>query len=84
MPYIKKEDREQFKEALACVKLKTPKNSGELNYLITKICHLYFEQNLCYQSFNDIMGALEGAKLELYRRKIAKYEELKIIANGDV
>jgi len=30
------------------------------------------------------MGALEGAKLELYRRKVAIYEEEKIKENGDV
>lgn len=37
-----------------------------------------------YQTYNDIMGALEGAKLELYRRKIGIYEDKKIEENGDV
>lgn len=32
----------------------------------------------------DILGALEGAKLELYRRKISPYEDIKIEENGDV
>lgn len=32
----------------------------------------------------DILGVLEGAKLELYRRKIALYEDIKIKENGDV
>jgi hypothetical protein len=30
------------------------------------------------------MGVLESAKLELYRRKIAPYEDDKIAENGDV
>jgi hypothetical protein len=37
-----------------------------------------------YQHFNDVLGALEGAKLELYRRRIAPYEDTKIVENGDV
>ena len=37
-----------------------------------------------YQNYNDALGALEGAKLELYRQHIAKYEDVKIFQNGDV
>ncbi len=37
-----------------------------------------------YQTYNDILGALEGAKLELYRRQIGPYEETAIKRNGDV
>lgn len=74
MPYIKQTDREA-----------TPLNCGELNYMITKLCKRYLEiKGENYQNYNDIIGALEGAKLELYRRKIAAYEDLKIKENGDV
>ena len=31
-----------------------------------------------------MIGALESAKLELYRRSIALYEDTKIKENGDV
>lgn len=31
-----------------------------------------------------MVGALESAKLELYRRKVSPYEDQKIEANGDV
>ena len=62
-----------------------PKDSGELNYLITLLIQDYLEyKNESYQTYNDIIGALEGAKLELYRRKIAPYEDKKIKENGDV
>lgn len=37
-----------------------------------------------YQTYNDMLGALECAKLELYRRKISPYEDTKIELNGDV
>lgn len=78
MPYIKQEDR-TFGE------LPQPLSAGELNYVFTLLSIDYWEnggQN--YQAFNDIMGALEGCKLELYRRRVAPYEDKKIEENGDV
>lgn len=84
MPYIKQQDREKFR--LALEEIPSPANAGELNYLITMICHKYLTENapINYQLFNDIMGALEGAKMELYRRKATPYEDIKIYQNGDV
>jgi len=83
MPYIKGKDRIKFEAVLEA--MPHIKTAGELNYLLTMIAHLYIAQNKeSYQAYNDIMGALEGCKLELYRREIASYEEIKIIHNGDV
>jgi hypothetical protein len=85
MPYIKKDDRKKFAQILELVASGTPTTCGELNYLITKICHLYVDANKqCYQTMNDIVGALECAKFEFYRRDIAHYEETKIKENGDI
>lgn len=85
MPYIKSEDRTKFMETfwkLREVRFDTP---GDLNYFITKVVHFYTEQHGGnYQSYNDVLGALEGVKLELYRRKVASYEDSKIETNGDV
>jgi hypothetical protein len=85
MPYIKQKDREQFKEVLtkfAQIGICTP---GELNYIITKLLNIYTNcKNMNYQSINDIIGALEGAKLEFYRRVVEKYEDEKIKENGDI
>lgn len=78
MPYIKKEQRKY-------VIISGALNAGELNYEITQIINRYLiKKEEKYQTYNDIIGALEGAKLELYRRKIAPYEDLKIKENGDV
>ena len=79
MPYIKQADRERVDLGW------TLENAGELNYLFTTAAHEYWELNgQNYQAFNDIIGALEGCKLELYRRKVAPYEDKKIEENGDV
>jgi hypothetical protein len=42
------------------------------------------DNGISYQRINDVMGALEGAKLELYRRTATPYEDEKIKTNGDV
>lgn len=79
MPYIDKKDRKSIYIG------RSPKTAGELNYSITKILIDYLDsKNECYQTYNDILGALEGAKLEIYRRKIGFYEDEKIEQNGDV
>jgi hypothetical protein len=61
-----------------------PETAGELNYAITVLVKSYLGASPNYQRFNDVMGALEGCKLELYRRQISKYEDQKAVQNGDV
>jgi len=87
MPYIKKADREQIAPVLdallAEINCVTP--AGELNYIITRIMHKAHNATINgYARYNEIIGALECAKLELYRRKIVPYENKKIKENGDV
>jgi len=87
MPYISKNDRPKFDDILTVLKNKLPeiKTEGELNYLITSILNVYLQQKgERYATYNDIIGVLECAKLEYYRRKVATYENIKIINNGDV
>jgi len=80
MPYIKQERRDAL--------LKNGHDmagAGELNYILTRILIQYIEhRGMSYQTINDIVGAVEGAKLEFYRRVVAPYEDIKIKENGDV
>ncbi len=79
MPYIDKKRREELDLKF------DPKTAGELNYVITnQLVNYIFLNGESYQTFNDIMGALEGSKLEIYRRLIAPYEDRKARENGDV
>ena len=81
MPYIKQEARKTLQNGIS----RKPENPGELNYLITVLCQFYFlNSGKNYQAINDVVGALEGAKLEFYRRVAAPYEDKKIEENGDV
>ena len=78
MPYIEDHDRER-------VIGDGPNNCGELNFAITDLLLEYLERKgLRYQTINDIIGALEGAKLEFTRRVTNPYEDKKIKENGDV
>ncbi len=85
MPYIKQIHREKLSELTALIEKTVIANPGELNYLLTLLTHSYLNSGPeSYQTYNDAMGALEGAKLELYRRHVASYEDDKIKENGDV
>jgi hypothetical protein len=78
MPYIKQDRRIPL--TMAC-----PLNAGELNYAFTKMILAYIkQQGPSYQHINDVIGALEGAKMEFYRRYVAEYENKKADENGDV
>lgn len=89
MPYIKKEYRNEIYEA---VDFTDPTafgdaahNAGELNYIITSILLEYiYKKGELYSIYNEVIGVLECAKLELYRRHIASYEDEKIKENGDL
>ena len=79
MPYVNKESRESISEN------NIPQNPGELNYLITISIDDYLNYHgLNYQHINDVVGVLECAKMELYRRIAIPYEDVKKEKNGDV
>lgn len=81
MPYIKKEDRPQF-SSLETIK---PETAGELNYCITTLTTQYLQKEpVSYAKINEVIGVLECAKLEMYRRLAAPYEDTKMRENGDV
>lgn len=84
MPYIKQTVRDTlFNDRIG--NMFVPADPGELNYTLTMIALTYFkEHGQRYQQINDVLGALEGAKLEFYRRVVAPYEDEKIVENGDV
>ena len=82
MPYITQQERESLQDFE--IHLDSARNPGELNYLITTLINQYLGDNPKYRTFNDVLGVLECAKLELYRRRVAPYEDGKIQENGDV
>ena len=84
MPYIDRPARDRLASGGA------PERAGELNYAVTRFVDDYLERmaerdgRLRYAHLNEAIGVLECAKLELYRRLAAPYEDGKIDENGDV
>ena len=77
MPYIAPQERAQFEL--------NPQTPGQLNYAITMLLKWYLNRKgLTYTHINDCLGALEGAKLEFYRRVVVPYEQGRIAENGDI
>lgn len=85
MPYINQKERNEIEDCLlqgSIPKLLTP---GELNYFLTLVCLDYLNiKGMSYTHASEVVSALECAKLEFYRRKLAPYEDKKIQENGDV
>jgi hypothetical protein len=81
MPYVKKSERARLD---AGGEITSP---GELNYRITRMVDEYLtRKGLSYANLNEAIGVLECAKLELYRRIVAGYEDRKLAdpESGDV
>ena len=81
MPYINQTTREMVEPQ----SLRAAETVGELNYQITRLVWRYAEISPnSYVTYNEIIGVLECAKQEFYRRIAAPYEDRKHRENGDV
>lgn len=62
-----------------------PANAGELNFVVSTFIANYLRaKGLKYAHVNEMVGALECAKMELNRVVIGPYEDQKIHENGSV
>jgi len=92
MPYIRDEDRVVLNEEIDALVTKlsvfsADQLAGALNYTITKTIQDTLKkkgERVSYNVHNSIIGMLESCKLEWYRKRVAPYEDEKILENGDV
>ena len=87
MPYVEKSSRERYDAAIAAlVSLLRRAPAGEVNYCVTRLATAWLDSlgPVSYTNLNAVIGILESAKLELYRRCVAPYETGKAAQNGDV
>ena len=85
MPYIKKERRRELSVPSNWPMVGLAQDVGELNYQITCLVDDFISRKkLKYSEINSAIGVLECAKMELYRRIAAPYEDEKCKENGDV
>lgn len=81
MPYIANEKRIAIDSGSSRI---SEWSEGDLNYAITSMLLKWVGMHPSYSDYNAAIGVLECAKLELYRRRIAQFEDSKCAANGDV
>lgn len=92
MPYITEEKRERLQVGLAVLLFgieelrdEDPSSlAGVLNYVFTRLCLDTLPRNPCYNDWNTVIGVLESCKLEMYRKKVSPYEDLKEGLNGEI
>lgn len=86
MPYIPQQQRVDIDSDLMVEGINwIPENAGELNFLVSTFIANYLRENgLNYARVNEMVGALECAKMELNRVIIGPYEDIKIAENGPV
>ena len=81
MPYIESKLRFGYNPET----MYSPLDPGSLNFAITTLCINYIkERGKRYSTLNEVIGVLECAKLEFYRRAVAAYEDEKAKLNGDI
>jgi hypothetical protein len=82
MPYIKEDEREKYDNIVNLIlELSGNEITGKLNYILYKLAKEYC---IIYEDYRNFIGELESAKLEIYRRLVARYENQKIKENGDI
>lgn len=85
MPYLQEAHKHKLENIACQIIMSVLSKPGELNYLFTLLIKRYLVcQGESYTAYNDVVGALEACKLELYARKVRPYEDKKIQENGDV
>jgi hypothetical protein len=87
MPYLKSIDRFEIEQDLDTIGFSdfVPNNGAHLNFIVCTLVNNYIEKNgLDYAGLQEMIGSLDCAKMEIYRRIAGPYEDKKIKENGDV
>ena len=92
MPYIREDKRKQIESELDQLVIKFLETqddggtAGRLNYVISSMIGAILKNDrlLSYARINELIGVLDCAKMELYRRVATPYEDDKSRLNGDV
>lgn len=88
MPYINQQIRHNLQDLTLREILHEPRAPlGEITYiiyalLVSKVTGTVYEADFATRA--SLLGAVEAAKLEFYRRHVAPYEDKKLGEHGDV
>ena len=82
MPYIKRNRRQEVDPIIELMQKSEIKADGDLNYILFAYCKGCVKPS--YNNYKNFIGELRQCATEIERRLLAKYEDEKIIENGDV
>ena len=80
MPYIVKSKRPKNDKVVKSMIDNDVKADGDLTYVLFKYCKYHVTPG--YTNYKNFIGELEMCKLEIYRKLISNYENLKEKENG--
>jgi hypothetical protein len=93
MPYIPQQDRTAYDPLIAglveaLARQHPDRRKGHANYVLTQVLRGAWGVDAAagesYSNYADVIGTLECAKQELYRRWAAAYEDGAIARHGDL
>ncbi len=87
MPYIAQDRRAKFDQLIDALNFRLEdlgREEGDFNYVVSRLCGLWFKSEPRYHSIARITGVLENVKQEFYRRVAGGYEDKAIKKNGDL
>jgi len=82
IPYIKQEGRAVMDMVVKAMCYADVQADGDLNYILFKFCKTNILPG--YNNYKNFIGELRQCAVEIERRLLAPYEDLKILENGDV
>lgn len=82
MPYVKQEHRPNLDIVVQTMANVGISVNGDLNYVLFAFCKRHI--NPSYNNYKNYLGELNEAAEEIRRKLLARYEDRKIIENGDV
>lgn len=96
MPYIDEDERKELDFAIDIMvdnildnktNLNNPHDFsnflGRINYCFSRVI-MGVMKEISYKKIAMVTGVLENIKQEFYRRLASKYEDAKIVSNGDI
>ena len=80
MPYLVPDKRKSLDEIIQLMMDMNVSFNGDINYILCKLVRRTVKPS--YANFKNVCGELECCKLEIYRKLVADYEDLKEKENG--
>ena len=88
MPYINRTERGAYTNILSELAGMVPKDPkqrpGHMNYIISLLINKVYGSSMRYADHNEVVGLLNCAQQEFYRKFTAPYEDQKINEQGDL